>query len=90
MVLKLWFIEVVKPKLPCFWKAENMLYVIVNVDRNLEGTKRSVQHEKCSIIWLINPSKILEPLDKCKATFMLENWTLVYVYSWKNDETLRL
>ena len=55
-MLELCLIEVDIPKLPWFWKTENVLYVVARVDRNQEGTKESVQHEKCSIICLFNPS----------------------------------
>ena len=87
-MLKLCLIEVDRPKIPCFWKTENLLYVVASVDRNQERTKGSVQHEKCSIICLFNPSGFSEQLDKWKIKFMLENYGLVYVYLWKNDETL--
>ena len=73
MILKLCLIELDRPKSTCFWKTENVLYVIASVDRNQEGIKGSVQHEKCSIICLFNPSLISEPLDKWKVEFMLEN-----------------
>ena len=56
MVLKICLIEVGRSKLPCFWKTKNVLYIVASVDRNKEGTKESVQHEKCSIICLVNPS----------------------------------
>ena len=86
MVLKLCLIEVDRPKFPCFWKTENVLHVNVNVDRNQEGTKRSIQHEKCSIIYLLNASGFVEPLEKQKIKFMLENLELVKTNLWKMVE----
>ena len=55
-MLELCLIEVERSNLSWFWKTKNVLYVVASVDRNQEGTKESVQHEKCSIICLFNPS----------------------------------
>ena len=53
MILNLCLIEMDRPKIPCFWKTENLLYVVASVDRNQERTKGSVQHEKCPFIYLL-------------------------------------
>ena len=75
---------------PCFGKAENVLYVIASVGRNLQGTKESVQHEKCFIICVINPSGVSKPWTKWKTKFMLRNYDLVSMYLRKNDEVLSI
>ena len=89
-MLKLCLIEMDRPKIPCFWKTENLLYVVASVDRNQERNKRSVQHENCSIICLFNPSGFSEQLDEWKTEFMLENYELVSVHLRRSDGTLCL
>ena len=46
MILKICYKEVDRPEKLCFRKTENELYVVVIMDRNLKGSKESVQHEK--------------------------------------------
>ena len=38
--------EVDRLDIPYFWKTENLFYVVASMDRNLKGSKKSVQHEK--------------------------------------------
>ena len=60
-MLKLWFIDVVRPKLPGLWRAENELCVVVFVDSKLEGSKGSVQNEKWTLLSLDKYLKISGP-----------------------------
>ena len=75
---------------PYFRKAENVLYVVANVDRSLKGTKESVQHEKCFIMCVFNPSGVSKPWAKWNTKFMLRNYKLVSMYLKENGKVLSI
>ena len=75
---------------PCFGEVENVVYVVANMDRNLKGTKESVQHEKCFVTYVFNPSGVSKPWANWKTKFMLRNYNLVSMYLEENDEILSI
>ena len=50
--------------------------LVVNIEKNLEGSRWSVLNENFSLSSLVCDWKISEFLEKCKIGFMLENYTL--------------
>ena len=43
---------------PCYWEAENWLYVQIIIDKNLRRIKKSAWYERCSILSVNHSPKI--------------------------------